>query len=64
MSHKKLVDKKPNFGKTVYEKTKELIRQRALGRVHTEETKAIMSQKKKKIILLIYMKKTLVESLV
>jgi len=63
MSHKKLGDKNPNFGKTVYEKTKELIRQRALGRVHTEETKAIMSQKKK-IILLIYMKKTLVESLV
>ena len=43
MSQKKIGDKNPIFGRTLSEKTKELIKQRALGRTHSEETKALMS---------------------
>nr|YP_009568376.1 GIY-YIG endonuclease [Orbilia oligospora]QBL02007.1 GIY-YIG endonuclease [Orbilia oligospora]QID02760.1 hypothetical protein [Orbilia oligospora]QID02828.1 hypothetical protein [Orbilia oligospora] len=46
MSQKKLGENNPLFGKTHNEKTKELIRQKALGKKHSEETKLLMSSKK------------------
>lgn len=42
---KKAGDKNLIFGRTLSEKTKELIRQRVLGRIHSEETKALISLK-------------------
>jgi hypothetical protein len=38
-------DKNPNFGKTLSDKTKELIKQRALGRTLSEEIRALLSIK-------------------
>ena len=43
MSLKKAKDNKPLFGKTQCKDTIELIRQKALGRIHSEETKLKMS---------------------
>jgi group I intron endonuclease len=44
MSLKKLGDKNSFYGKFHTEETKELMRSRKLGRVHTEETKLLMSK--------------------
>jgi len=43
MSLKKAKDNNPLFGKTQSKDTIELIRQKALGRIHSEETKLKMS---------------------
>ena len=45
MSLNKIKDNNPLFGKNHSDLTKELIRQKALGRVHTEETRLKMSTK-------------------
>lgn len=46
MSLKKAGGSNPMFGKTHSEKTKELMRQKALGRKHSEDTKLLMSSKR------------------
>jgi group I intron endonuclease len=43
MSKKKINDNNPLFGKTHSEETKQLIKQKALGRKHSEDTKLKMS---------------------
>jgi group I intron endonuclease len=45
MSLRKIKEKNPLFGKFHSEKTKELMRQSALGRKHSDETKFKMSTK-------------------
>jgi hypothetical protein len=46
MSLKKMGELNNLFGKKHSEESKELIRQKALGRIHSEETKLLMSSKR------------------
>ena len=53
MSLKKAGGSNPMFGKTHSEKTKELMRQKALGRKHSEDTKLLIRSKR---VILSFMK--------